>query len=560
MAKGKGDTVKMKHWALGLTLGACGLLASCDDFSVWDTLFKRNAVGIRGWTGGDGAIGIHLPGAGDRSLWVFGDSTVSGWNTSTDERVSAGPASSIVFGTTIAVQSPSTASPSSMDFFARTANGAAVPVTRDLKPDTNYSAFFSHGWLGFTQPQGTVLWPSGAECLRCDDTDATNDIVVLGLLEVVPSALDPVDSIIATIANPQADPAAWTVGSKARTSSTGLRDDVGWGLDFLVEGSWIYIYGRVFATSDLVVAAAQFPNLTNPAQWWFKTTSGWQARSSLPNAPTANQLSVVARNAGALGTVDKITRRGITQYVLTHDHPAVDHYLYVRTSSSLDSFPDLSTTTPRLDLLSVDSSLQFVAFWEHLDSSKPCYNATWPLSGVADYRKCGLSYHGIAHPHLSTTDSFGISALNVSYVIPHGLGAPALPHGDYYRPKFAIIPLDNLPAWCGAAGSPCWQGVLNYYNTRSLSSGQTQVFAFDVTAARGTTFTARLVGGSGDPDLYLRWNAEPTTTAYDCRPYTSSWNEDCSGTVPANASSAYVMVRGFSSTSTFVLQTHHRSE
>ena len=71
----------------------------------------------------------------------------------------------------------------------------------------------------------------------------------------------------------------------------------------------------------------------------------------------------------------------------------------------------------------------------------------------------------------------------------------------------------------------------------------------------GTTVTAAM-SGSGDPDLYVRFGAAPTTSSYDCRPYKSGAAESCTLTVPSNKSSVYVMVRGYSSSSYSVQLTY----
>ena len=60
----------------------------------------------------------------------------------------------------------------------------------------------------------------------------------------------------------------------------------------------------------------------------------------------------------------------------------------------------------------------------------------------------------------------------------------------------------------------------------------------------GATFTV-MMKGSGDPDLYVRWNGAPTTTAYNCRPYLDGPDEQCSLTVPSGATTAYVAVSGY---------------
>ncbi|EYF03084.1 M20/M25/M40 family metallo-hydrolase [Chondromyces apiculatus] len=62
----------------------------------------------------------------------------------------------------------------------------------------------------------------------------------------------------------------------------------------------------------------------------------------------------------------------------------------------------------------------------------------------------------------------------------------------------------------------------------------------------GTSITAALTG-TGDADLYVRFGAPPTTSAYTCRPYQNGTNETCALTSPASNSSAYVMIRGYSS-------------
>ena len=80
----------------------------------------------------------------------------------------------------------------------------------------------------------------------------------------------------------------------------------------------------------------------------------------------------------------------------------------------------------------------------------------------------------------------------------------------------------------------------------SGSVGQGQWVQYQpLTVLAGTTFTVNMTG-SGDPDLYVRWGASPTTTSYNCRPYLDGPNESCSLTVPAGQSRAYIGIRGYS--------------
>jgi hypothetical protein len=62
----------------------------------------------------------------------------------------------------------------------------------------------------------------------------------------------------------------------------------------------------------------------------------------------------------------------------------------------------------------------------------------------------------------------------------------------------------------------------------------------------GSQFKVTMTG-TGDPDLYVRWGAAPTATAYSCRPYLSGASETCTLTVPTGTTTAYVAVRGYTS-------------
>jgi hypothetical protein len=59
--------------------------------------------------------------------------------------------------------------------------------------------------------------------------------------------------------------------------------------------------------------------------------------------------------------------------------------------------------------------------------------------------------------------------------------------------------------------------------------------------------------GTGDADLHVRFGAEPTDTAYDCRPYAGSSDETCELTVPAGVTAAFVSVLGYADASSFSL-------
>ncbi|MBA3463065.1 MAG: pre-peptidase C-terminal domain-containing protein, partial [Deltaproteobacteria bacterium] len=68
--------------------------------------------------------------------------------------------------------------------------------------------------------------------------------------------------------------------------------------------------------------------------------------------------------------------------------------------------------------------------------------------------------------------------------------------------------------------------------------------------AAGTTLTA-VMTGDADADLYVRKEAAPTATQYDCRPYASGSSEQCSIVGPAKV---YVAVNGYATTSNYQLK------
>lgn len=81
----------------------------------------------------------------------------------------------------------------------------------------------------------------------------------------------------------------------------------------------------------------------------------------------------------------------------------------------------------------------------------------------------------------------------------------------------------------------------------SLSGASSSWQHFAITVPAGTTsLTVNQSGGTGDADLYVRSGSQPTTTAYNCRPYLSGNTESCSFANPT-AGTWYVSVRGYSS-------------
>lgn len=68
---------------------------------------------------------------------------------------------------------------------------------------------------------------------------------------------------------------------------------------------------------------------------------------------------------------------------------------------------------------------------------------------------------------------------------------------------------------------------------------------YKILVPAGKALTITTSGGTGDVDLYTKFGAKPTTTVYDCRPYTTGNNETCTVS-STQAGYYYVLLRGYS--------------
>ncbi|KIF51166.1 S8 family serine peptidase [Vibrio owensii] len=89
----------------------------------------------------------------------------------------------------------------------------------------------------------------------------------------------------------------------------------------------------------------------------------------------------------------------------------------------------------------------------------------------------------------------------------------------------------------------------------SGGSKSSTVFVFDV-PADATQATFNMSGGSGDADLYVRFNGTPSTSTYDCRSWAGGNGESCSLNV-SGAGQYEVLVYGYSAYSGVSLVAAH---
>jgi secreted trypsin-like serine protease len=90
-------------------------------------------------------------------------------------------------------------------------------------------------------------------------------------------------------------------------------------------------------------------------------------------------------------------------------------------------------------------------------------------------------------------------------------------------------------------------GGTTLLNKSSLSGATGSWQHFPITVPAGaTSLTVKQFNGTGDADLYVRAGSQPTTTAYNCRPYLSGNTETCTISNPV-AGTWYVSVQAYAS-------------
>jgi serine protease len=112
-------------------------------------------------------------------------------------------------------------------------------------------------------------------------------------------------------------------------------------------------------------------------------------------------------------------------------------------------------------------------------------------------------------------------------------------------PGFTIDPTLVTATSCRAPvpSPPAGVAKRQAFSGQSVALGAEKEYGpFDVVS--GSLFEATMTG-AGDPDLYVRFGARPTTTSYDCRPYLATANETCAIDTPVGQERALVMVRGY---------------
>lgn len=134
-------------------------------------------------------------------------------------------------------------------------------------------------------------------------------------------------------------------------------------------------------------------------------------------------------------------------------------------------------------------------------------------ASIMHYPQCNGTSSNLA---FTQKDADGVAAL---YGAPGGSNPPPPP-----------------PPPPPTGGTRTWSG--------SLTLGQFKVVGGPIAVKVGSTLNVTMTG-TGDADLYVRFNNAPTRSRFACRPYLTTANESCAITVPTGATSFYVAADGY---------------
>jgi vibriolysin len=95
----------------------------------------------------------------------------------------------------------------------------------------------------------------------------------------------------------------------------------------------------------------------------------------------------------------------------------------------------------------------------------------------------------------------------------------------------------------GGGGDPY---LTNGTPVTSISGSQGSNKYWRIATPAGKTLTIKIMGGTGDADMYTRFGQRPTTSSYACRPYLNGNTETCTQN-NTQAGDYYVMLRGYTS-------------
>jgi hypothetical protein len=107
--------------------------------------------------------------------------------------------------------------------------------------------------------------------------------------------------------------------------------------------------------------------------------------------------------------------------------------------------------------------------------------------------------------------------------------------------------LKGTASYSGVSLLARWNRLRNNIAVSNVYGGWAteKLYTFTVpTTSSIISASFQISGGTGDADIYVRYNSPPTTGLYDCRPYIGGNNETCTFDYPSSGT-YYVLVRGY---------------
>ncbi|MFT4926144.1 MAG: vibriolysin [Phenylobacterium sp.] len=272
----------------------------------------------------------------------------------------------------------------------------------------------------------------------------------------------------------------------------------------------------------------------NKAFYKLATTAGWSVQKAFATMALANKTYWTANSTfdqGACGVYKAAGDKGYTKADVTTAFAAVGVNTCDTTTPPPTGDTVLSKGVAKTGLTGAPASDTFYTYQTPADVDAVSFNMSGGTGDADMYVKFGVKPTSSSYdcrPYKSgNTEACNVTAGQVGtyHVMIKAYSA--------YTGVSLVADHTTKAAGGGKSGS---YGV-------SVAKGSWQRHTITVPAGM-TELTLQLTGGSGDADLYSRFNAQPSTSTYDCRPYKTGNEETCTTANPS-AGTWHVGVYGY---------------